>query len=60
MEFEMIRLILFAYLALAAVLVVSTELSEGDHFGQKERTRPALHHNDLAAHQPVHIIRHHG
>ena len=59
MEFEMIRLILFACLALAAVLVVSTELSKGDRFGQSNRSRLALHHNDLAAHYPAHI-RHHG
>jgi len=56
----MLRLIIFACLALAAVLVVSTELSEGDHFGQSNRPRLALHHNDLAEHQPPHIIRHHG
>ena len=56
----MLRLILFACLALAAVLVVSTELSEGDHFGQSNRPRLALPHNDLAEHHPPHIIRHHG
>ena len=55
----MIRLILFACLALAVVLVVSTELSKGDHFGQSNRSRLALHHNDLAEHYPAHI-RHHG
>jgi hypothetical protein len=33
MELVMLRLIIFACLALAAVLVVSTELSEGDPFG---------------------------
>jgi len=51
----MIRLILFAYLALIAVLVVSTEHSKSDHSG-----RLALHHNDLAEHQPPHIFRRHG
>jgi hypothetical protein len=56
----MIRLILFGYLALAAILVVSTELSKSDHAGQSDRPRLALHHNDLAEHQPPHIIRHHG
>jgi hypothetical protein len=60
MELVMIRLILFACLALAAILVVSTELSRSDHFGQSDRPRLALHHNDIAEHQPPHIIRHHG
>ena len=54
----MIRLILFACLALAAILVVSTELSNDDHFGQSNRPRLALHHNDLAEHHPAHIQRH--
>ena len=56
----MIRLILFAYLALIAVLLVSTELSKNDYFGESNRLRLALHHNDLAEHQSPHIIRHHG
>ena len=56
----MIRLILFAYLALIAILLVSTELSKNDYFGESNRLRLALHHNDLAEHQPPHIIRHHG
>ena len=53
----MIRLILFAYLALIAVLLVSTELSKNS---ESNRMRLALHHNDLAEHQPPHIFRHHG
>jgi hypothetical protein len=60
MELVMIRLILFACLALGAVLVVSTELSKSDHFGQSNSLRFALHHNDLAEHQPPHISRRHG
>ena len=55
----MIRLILFACLALAAILVVSTELSNDDHFGQSNRPRLAMQHNDLAEHYSAHI-RHHG
>ena len=59
-ELAMIRLILVAYLALIAVLLVSTELSKNDYFGESNRLRLALHHNDLAEHQSPHIIRHHG
>jgi len=58
-EHLMIRLIFFAYLALI-VLLVSTELSKHDYFGESNRLRLALHHNDLAEHQSPHIIRHHG
>ena len=56
----MIRLILFAYLALIAVLLVSTELSKNDYFGESNRLRLALHHNDLAEHQAPPIFRHRG
>jgi hypothetical protein len=59
-ELAMIRLILFAYLALIAVLLVSTELSKNDYFGESDRLRLALHHNDLAEHQAPPIFRHHG
>jgi len=51
-ELVMIRLIVFAYLALIAVLLVSTELSKNDYFGESNRLRLALHHTDLAEHQP--------
>jgi hypothetical protein len=60
MELVMIRLILFAYLALAAVIVFSTELSKSNQFGQSNTPRLALHHNVLAEHQPPYILRHHG
>ena len=51
----MIRLILFAWFALAAILLVATDLSEDHHLKQISSTHFAQTH----AIQTRHTIRHH-
>ena len=59
MEFVMIRLILFAWFALAAILLVATDLSEDHHLKQISSTHFAQ--NDSGAEDQMrHTIRHHG
>jgi hypothetical protein len=58
MEFVMVRLILFAWFALAAILLVATDLSEDHHLKQISSTYFAQN-NDGAEHQTRHTIRHH-
>jgi hypothetical protein len=55
MEFVMIRLILFAWFALAAILLVATDLSEDHHLKQISSTYFAQNDN----YQTPHTIRHH-
>ena len=55
MEFVMIRLILFAWFALAAILLVATDLSEDHHLKQISSTYFAQNDN----YQTRHTIRHH-
>src|SRR6476660_6090876 len=59
MEFVMIRLILFAWFALAAILLVATDLSEDHHLKQITSTYFAQHDNYGAEYQPRQTIRHH-
>ena len=57
----MIRLILFAWFALAAILLVATNLSEDQHL--KQITSAYFAQNDSygsAEYQTRHTIRHHG
>ena len=57
----MIRLILFAWFALAAILVVATDLSEDHHLKQISSTYFAQNDdNNGAEYQTRHTIRHHG
>jgi hypothetical protein len=58
-EFVMIRLILFAWFALAAILLVATDLSEEHHLKQISSTHFAQNDNG-AEYQTRHTIRHHG
>ena len=55
----MIRLILFAYFALAAILLVATDLSEHHHLKQINSTHFAQSDNNGAEYQTGHTIRHH-
>ena len=55
----MIRLILFAWFALAAILLVATDLSEDHHLKQISSTHFAQNDNG-AEDQMRHTIRHHG
>jgi len=55
MEFVMIRLILFAWFALAAILLVATDLSEDHHLKQISSAYFAQNDN----YQTRHTIRHH-
>jgi len=55
MEFLMIRLILFAWFALAAILLVATDLSEDHHLKQISSAYFAQNDN----YQTRHTIRHH-
>ena len=48
MEFVMIRLILFAWFALAAILLVATDLSEDHHLKQFSSTYFAQNDNNGA------------
>jgi hypothetical protein len=59
MEFVMIRLILFAWFALAAILLVATDLSEDHHLKQISSTYFAQNDSYGAEYQPRHTIRHH-
>jgi hypothetical protein len=59
MEFVMIRLILFAWFALAAILLVATDLSEDHHLKQISSTHFAQNDNNGAEYQMRHTIRHH-
>jgi hypothetical protein len=59
MEFVMIRLILFAWFALAAILLVATDLSEDHHLKQISSTYFAQNDNNGAEYQTRHTIRHH-
>ena len=56
MEFVMIRLILFAWFALAAILLVATNLSEDRHLKQISSTYFA---QNGAQYQTRHTIRRH-
>jgi hypothetical protein len=56
MEFVMIRLILFAWFALAAILLVATNLSEDHHLKQISSTYFA---QNGAQYQTRHTIRRH-
>ena len=60
MEFVMIRLILFAWLALAAILLIATDLSEDHHLKQIGSTHFAQSDNNGAAYQTRHATRQHG
>ena len=55
----MIRLILLAWFALAAILLVATDLSEEHHLKQISSTHFAQNDNG-AEYQMRHTIRHHG
>jgi len=59
MEFVMIRLILFAWFALAAILLVATDLSEDHHLKQITSTYFAQNDSYGAEYQARHTIRHH-
>jgi hypothetical protein len=59
MEFVMIRLILFAWFALAAILLVATDLSEDHHLKQISSTYFAQNDNNGAEHQMRHTLWHH-
>ena len=59
MEFVMIRLILFAWFALAVILLVATDLSEDHHLKQITSTYFAQNDNYGAEYQTRHTIRHH-
>ena len=59
MEFVMIRLILFAWFALAAILLVATDLSEDHHLKQISSTYFAQNDSYGAEYQTRHTIRHH-
>ena len=59
MEFVMIRLNLFAWFALAAILLVATDLSEDHHLKQITSTYFAQNDNYGAEYQTRHTIRHH-
>jgi hypothetical protein len=59
MEFVMIRLLLFACFALAAILLVATDLSEDHHLKQISSTQFAQSDNNGVAYQMRHTIRHH-
>jgi hypothetical protein len=58
MEFVMIRLILFAWFALAAILLVATDLSE-DHHLKQFSSRYFAQNDNNAKYQTRHTIRHH-
>ena len=55
----MIRLLLFACFALAAILLVATDLSEDHHLKQISSTLFAQSDNNGAEYQMRHTIRHH-
>ena len=55
----MIRLLLFACFALAAILLVATDLSEDHHLKQISSTQFAQSDNNGVAYQMRHTIRHH-
>jgi hypothetical protein len=59
MEFVMIRLILFAWFALAVILLIATDLSEDHHLNQISNTHFAQSGNNGAEYQTRHTIRHH-
>ena len=56
----MIRLILFAWFGLAAILLVATDLSEDHHLKQITSTSFAQNDSYGAEYQTRHTIRHHG
>jgi len=59
MEFVMIRLILFAWFALAAILLVATDLSEDHHLKQISSGHFARNDTNGAEYQTHYTIRHH-
>jgi len=59
MEFVMIRLILFAWFTLAAILLVATDLFEDHHLKRIRSTYFAQNDSYGAEYQTRHTIRHH-
>src|SRR5262245_58901040 len=60
MELVMIRLILFAWFALAAILLVATDLSEDHHLKQMSSGHFAQNDTNGEEYQPRYTIRHLG
>ena len=55
----MVRLILFAWFALAAILLVATDLSEDHHLKHISSTNFAQNDNNGVEYQTGHTVRHH-